>query len=67
MIPRPKELASLPGPKGANQALEMSQGFEFWEAGAEKSGTPKHAAQPQEIDHALADQATFPVLHTNRR
>src|SRR6267378_1668779 len=29
MIPRPKELASLPGLKGANQALEMSQGSNF--------------------------------------
>ncbi len=29
MIPRPKELASLPGTKGANQALEMSQGSNF--------------------------------------
>src|SRR6266513_254851 len=29
MIPRPKELASCPGPKGANQGLEVSQGSNF--------------------------------------
>jgi hypothetical protein len=35
MIPRPKELASI----------GSVSGFEFWEARAEKNGTPKRTTQ----------------------
>jgi len=63
----PKELASRPGPKGANQALEMSQGSNFGKPEQKKWHAEACRPNPQEIDRALADQATFPVLHTNRR
>src|SRR6267143_4342119 len=45
MIPRPKELASRPGPKGANQALEMSQGSNFGKP--EQKKTARRSVPPK--------------------
>jgi len=67
MIPRPKELASRPGRRGANKGLEVTQCLNFGKPEQKKAARRSVPPNPQANDRALAEQATFLVLRTNRR
>jgi hypothetical protein len=67
MIPRPKELASRPGPKGAKSRIESDSMLEFGKPEQKKAARRSVPPNSQTSDLALAEQATFPVLRTNRR
>jgi len=41
----PKRVGITPGDERRESSIGNVSGFEFWEAGAEKSGTPKRAAK----------------------
>src|SRR5258707_14811761 len=54
----PKRMGITPGPKGANQGLEVSQGSNFGKPEQKKRHAEACRPNPQETDRALAEQAT---------
>ena len=66
MIPRPKELASRRGGERESRIGSDSM-LEFGKPEQKKAARRSVPPNSQTSDLALAEQATFPVLRTNRR